>query len=151
MSRSVHPLLLALAALAALAQACGQVPEGKPAANLSSFEKVHGVGPVKEPLVLEPISADLAAQGQRLYQMSCSSCHRLDRRFVGPPLGGITTRRTPEFVLNMILNPQGMLEKHPEARKLLEKYLTPMPPQSVSPAEARAILEYLRTTPPPVE
>ena len=84
-----------------------------------------------------------------MFQLNCGSCHRLDRRFVGPPLGAVTARRSPEFVLNMILDPQAMLRKHPEARKLLEQYLTPMTPPSVNREEARAILEYLRTTPPP--
>ncbi len=136
-----------LGATAALS--CGQVPGSRVEANLTPFELAHGVGPVKERVQLGPLDEQLAAKGQKLYQFNCASCHRLDRRFVGPPLGAVTTRRSPEFVLNMILAPQAMLQKHPEARKLLEQYLTPMSPANVSPDEARAILEYLRGTSPP--
>ncbi|HLA78513.1 MAG TPA: cytochrome c [Vicinamibacteria bacterium] len=130
---------------------CGKVPSKGVGSDLTPFELAHGVGPIKEPLNLDPIDEQLAAAGQKLYQMNCGSCHRLDRRFVGPPLGAVTARRSPEFVLNMILAPQAMLQKHPEARKLLEQYLTPMTPANVSREEARAVLEYLRTTPPPVQ
>ena len=141
--------LLGLALVAASAAACGTAPEADLGADLTPFERAHGVGPVKELLKLDPVDDQLAAKGQKLFQMNCGSCHRLDRRFVGPPLGAITARRSPEFVLNMILDPQAMLKKHPEARKLLAQYLTPMTPPNVNREEARAILEYLRTTPPP--
>lgn len=143
----VAALLLGTAAVLA----CGKVPGKGVGADLTPFELAHGVGPIKELLNLDPIDEQLAARGQKLYQMNCGSCHRLDRRFVGPPLGAVTARRSPEFVLNMILAPQAMLQKHPEARKLLEQYLTPMTPANVSREEARAVLEYLRTTPPPAQ
>ena len=145
------PLLAAVFLVVASVGACGKAPETEVGADLTPFEQTHGVGPIKEPLNLDPIDDQMAARGQKLFQLNCGSCHRLDRRFVGPPLGAVTARRSPEFVLNMILDPQAMLRKHPEARKLLEQYLTPMTPPSVNREEARAILEYLRTTPPPAQ
>lgn len=147
----MKPQVAALFLLVTSVGACGKVPEAKVGADLTPFELAHGVGPIKEPLNLDPIDEQLATRGQKLYQLNCASCHRLDRRFVGPPLGAITARRSPEFVLNMILDPQAMLQKHPEARKLLEQYLTPMTPPNVNREEARAVLEYLRTTPPPAQ
>jgi hypothetical protein len=47
--------------------------------------------------------------------------------------------------MNMILNPAEMVEKHPEARKLLAEFMTPMPDQNLTQDDARAVLEYLRS------
>ncbi len=102
-----------------------------------------GFGPVRE-ISLGAIDADLVAEGEELFTVKCTACHRLDSRYVAPPLGDVTTRRSPEFIMNMILNPEGMVQQHPEVRALLTEYLTPMPNQQLTEDEARAILEYLR-------
>jgi hypothetical protein len=47
--------------------------------------------------------------------------------------------------MNMMLNPQGMVEKHPETKKLLAEFYVAMPNQNLSPDEARQVLEYLRS------
>lgn len=115
-----------------------------PFANLTAFERDHGVGPIKEAVKLEPISIALAKTGEKTFENKCYACHRIDTKLVGPALGDILSRRKPEFVLNMMLNPQGMIDRHPEARKLFAQYLIPMANQNLSQAEALAILEYLR-------
>jgi hypothetical protein len=46
--------------------------------------------------------------------------------------------------MNMILNPQEMVQKDPTAQALLEEFLVPMTFQNVTPEETRAILEYFR-------
>jgi cytochrome c len=76
--------------------------------------------------------------------MKCSACHQLDDRYVGPPLRDIVEQRSPEYVMNMMLNPAEMLQRHPTARQLLAEYYTPMPSQDLSADDARALLEYLR-------
>jgi cytochrome c len=58
---------------------------------------------------------------------------------------GVTDRRTPEWIMNMILNPEVMVAENPIAKKLLAEYLSPMANQSLTESEARAILEYFRT------
>ena len=45
----------------------------------------------------------------------------------------------------MILNPEEMVAKNPEAKKLLAEYLAPMANQNLTEKEARLILEYFRT------
>ena len=52
---------------------------------------------------------------------------------------------TPEFVMNMILNPQEMVERHPVAKQMLAERMTFMANQNLTLDEARAVLEYLRT------
>ena len=115
------------------------------ATGLSQWELEHGIGPITESLELdEEIDEDLAAQGDDLYATLCESCHRMEARFVGPPLGKILEARTPEFVMNFMLNPQEMIREHPIGQELLAEYMVEMPYQNVSEEEARAILEYLR-------
>lgn len=103
-----------------------------------------GVGPITS-ITLGEIDPALAEQGKVLFTAKCSACHKIDKRFVGPALKGAIDRRTPEWIMNMILNPDKMVVENEEAKKLLAEYLSPMANQSLKEEEARAILEYLRT------
>ena len=76
--------------------------------------------------------------------MKCAACHKLsDTRLVGPGFKGVTDRRKPEWIMNMITNVEIMLDEDPEAQKLLEECLTRMPNQNVSVGDARDILEFM--------
>jgi len=103
-----------------------------------------GIGPIKE-LELGEIDSDLAKMGEEQFIIKCSACHKMNKRFVGPPLAGVTERRSPEWIMNMILNPDQMVKENPAAKQLLMEYLSPMANQSLTENEARAILEYFRT------
>ena len=141
--------LLALAGVLLLA-ACGSAPETPaetPADGLSPDELEHGLGPIRT-VDLGPVDAALAAQGQQSFETKCAACHKLDARYVGPPLGDVLVRRSPAFVMNMMLNPDEMVKRHPEGQAMLAQYLTPMPNQNLTHDEARAILEYLRQAAP---
>ena len=117
--------------------------------GLSDFELKHGIGPVTEEVKVGPVDAALVHEGQEVFQEKCSACHKADERYVGPALGGVAERRSPAFIMNMALNPEGMYTKHPEVRKLLAEYMTQMPNQQLTRDDARAVLEYLRTLPAP--
>jgi len=112
--------------------------------GLSADELEKGIGPIKS-VVLTDIVASLAEQGEQVFVLKCSACHKMDTRYVGPPLGGVTDLRAPEYVMNMMLNPDQMVKEHPEAKKMLATYMTPMPNQNLTEEDARAVLEYLRT------
>ena len=114
------------------------------AGGLSAAQLEHGIGPVTA-FEVGPIDPAMAATGEELFRLKCTACHKLDERYIGPPLGDVTTKRSPAFVMNMIMNPEEMTQKHPEARALLAEYVAPMANQSLTQEEARAILEYLRT------
>lgn len=117
--------------------------------GLTAFQEEHGIGPMKAPVdVPGPVDKALAASGAKLFEQKCSACHKMDERYVGPPLGNVTKRRTPTFVMNMILNPQEMVQKHPTSKKLLAEFLVPMPNLNLSTGEARQVLEYLRSQQP---
>jgi cytochrome c len=113
--------------------------------GLTAFQLEHGIGPITEEVVLGEPDEELAEQGEEVFQFNCEACHRMEQRFVGPPLGDVLDRRSPAFVLNMILNPEQMAREHPEGQKLLAEYPLIMPFQNISEDEARAIMEYLRT------
>ncbi len=57
---------------------------------------------------------------------------------------GVTEKRKPEWIMNMILNPDGMLKDDEEAKKLLAEFAAPMANQNLTEEQARAILEYFR-------
>ena len=104
-----------------------------------------GIGPVKEVTLKTPLEADRIPRGLAIYEMKCQACHKLDdQRVVGPGWKGITQRREPEWIMNMITNVDVMLDKDPEAQKLLELCLMRMPNQNVSIGDARDILEFMR-------
>lgn len=103
-----------------------------------------GVGPITN-IELGDIDDAMAAEGEEIFKANCTACHKISKRSVGPALGDVTTRRSPEWIMNMILNPEEMVANDPEAKALLAEYLSPMANQSLTEAEARSILEYLRT------
>ncbi len=113
-------------------------------AEVSNLDN-KGVGPVKSVEIGADIDAALATQGAELFKNMCSACHKMDKKFIGPELAGVTERRTPEWIMNMILNPEKMIKEDPIAKKLLiESNMAVMANQGLTQEEARAILEYFR-------
>ncbi|MDX1642497.1 MAG: cytochrome c, partial [Balneolaceae bacterium] len=104
--------------------------------GLSEFELEHGIGPVNEVVELGELDSDLAAEGKEVFEAKCTACHRPNERYIGPPVDGMLDRRSPTYVMNMIMNPDEMTKKHPEAKKMLQEYLSPMPYQNVTVEEA---------------
>ncbi|MEN1783921.1 MAG: cytochrome c [Bacteroidota bacterium] len=105
-----------------------------------------GIGPIKEVALSADIDTELAAAGEAKYNAICVACHMVEQRMIGPAMKGVLERRSPEWVMNMILNPDGMLKEDPIAKALLKEYNNAiMLNQNLSQEEARSILEYLRT------
>lgn len=93
-----------------------------------------------------PLNATWVANGKSIYDVKCQSCHKLtEDRVVGPGWKGITQKREPAWIMNMITNVDIMLEQDPEAQKLLEQCLVRMPNQNISKDESRHILEFMRS------
>jgi len=103
-----------------------------------------GIGPIKS-VTLGPIDDAMVAKGKEAYELKCTACHKVEKRFIGPSPQGILTRRTPEWIMNMILNPDEMVKDNAQARALLAEYMAPMANQNLTEEEARAVLEYFRT------
>jgi len=100
--------------------------------------------PIQQALNIGPVDAALAAVGEADFTTLCTTCHKMDERYVGPALREVVTRRTPEWIMNMILAPDKMIVSDPDARALFVEYSIPMTNQNLTEDKARAILEYLR-------
>ncbi|RPA69475.1 cytochrome c [Cyclobacteriaceae bacterium YHN15] len=104
-----------------------------------------GVGEIKQVDLGNGIDEAMANKGKAIMDMKCTACHQYnDKRIVGPGFEGVTNRRRPEWIMNMITNVDVMLDEDPVAQALLEECLTRMPNQNISIGDSRDILEYLR-------
>lgn len=116
-------------------------------ANPESYDPKRGEGKwTAELLALtETLDAAKAEAGEKASNVKCASCHKFtDERLVGPGWKDVTKRRTPEWLMNFITNPDPMLDKDPEAQAMLELCLVRMPNQNLTDDEARGILEFMR-------
>jgi len=124
-------------------EGASEAKKENPVAEVSDPSK--GIGQIKNVNLHTPLELDRVERGKAIYEMKCSACHKLtDQRVVGPGWLNVTKNRKPEWIMNMIINVEVMLDKDPEAQKLLELCLTRMPNQNVSVGDARDILEFMR-------
>ena len=106
--------------------------------------KDKGIGPITHVDISNEIDNNMTERGKEIFKSMCSACHKIDQRVIGPALGGITKRRTPEWIMNMIMNPDQMVKENAQARKLLAEYISPMANQNLTEEETRFVLEYFR-------
>ncbi|MFL1011061.1 c-type cytochrome [Flavisericum labens] len=105
-----------------------------------------GIGPITSLSLNSEIDQQLVSHGADVFKKMCTACHRPDKKFIGPSPIGVLERRSPEWVMNMILNPEEMVQKDPLAKALLIEFNgSPMANQNLSEEDARAVLEYFRT------
>lgn len=104
-----------------------------------------GVGKFTNVEVDANINTAMVTKGKAVFETKCTPCHKTnDEKLVGPGLKNITNLRTPEWIMNMITNPEEMTKKDPVAKALFEKHLVQMTFQNVSDDETRQIYEFLR-------
>ena len=119
-------------------------PGAEPVASADPMDN-KGIGPVTE-VELGEIDMAMIEEGKEIYKTMCSACHKAEEKFIGPAPKGVLKRRSPEWIMNMILNPEEMVFKDPIAKKLLAEYnYAPMANQNLTEDQARKILEYFRT------
>ncbi len=144
--------IIFLLTLIGLVFACGNEPskqEGTKAKPKSMIpdepvDDGKGIGETKNVTLNTPLIAPMVEKGKAIYEMKCAACHKLtDKRVVGPGWAGLTSKRKPEWIMNMILNVEVMLAEDPTAQKLLEECLTRMPNQNLTVDDSRAILEFM--------
>lgn len=115
--------------------------------NSAAGKEVHGNEIKPGDITLTtPLNQEWVVAGKGIYDVKCQSCHKLtDERLVGPGWKGVTKRREPNWIMNMITNVDMMLEKDAEAQKLLEQCLVRMPNQNLDKQQARNVLEFMRS------
>ncbi len=147
--------VLAVAIIAAVITSCGgegkkedkvsaPVEEQKTVVEETDPLKDKGVGSITN-ITLDEIDQAKADEGKAIFTAKCTACHKISKRLIGPALVGVTTRRSPEWIMNMILNPEKMVAENAIAKALLAEYVAPMANQNLTEAEARLVLEYFRT------
>lgn len=132
--------------------ACGQKTEQtgdnaeapqKPA--VAEYDPQRGEGKFTNVEISERLDAQMAASGKQIFDLKCSSCHKLtDEKLVGPGWQGVSTKHKPEWIMNFITNPDAMIDKDPQLQAQLELCLVRMPNQNLSDDDARHILEFMR-------
>ena len=114
-------------------------------ADLGDPMSMKGIGPVSS-IELGELDQAMADEGKEIFEANCTACHKIDKKFVGPMIKGVMERRSPEWVMNMILNPEEMIQKDPLAKQvMIESNMAIMANQSLTEDQARKILEYFRT------
>lgn len=153
--------ILSIAAVIVIINACNSNPskedfstdEGSTEASSTSttengnpsYDPNRGEGKFTKVELGATLDEAMATSGEKVSGVKCSSCHKLtDEKLVGPGWKGVTTRRTPEWIMNFITNTDVMLNKDPAAQAQLEICLVRMPNQSLSDDEARQLLEFMR-------
>ncbi|MGV6845770.1 MAG: c-type cytochrome, partial [Lutibacter sp.] len=76
-----------------------------------------GVGPITEKVTLGEIDPALAEKGHQIFKAKCTACHKIGKRYIGPALKGVTQRQSPEWIMNMILNPEKMIVENETAKE----------------------------------
>lgn len=110
-----------------------------------SYDPHRGEGKFTTVEVGDKLDVAMADAGVKVYDVKCSSCHKLtNEKLVGPGWAGVTTRRKPEWIMNFITNTDAMIDKDPAAQAQLEICLVRMPNQNLSDDEARHLLEFMR-------
>ena len=105
-----------------------------------------GVGPITSLTLPAEIDEAMAKKGEEIYNQMCLACHRVGKKFIGPAPNNILERRSPEWVMNMILNPEEMVKQDPLAKDLLQEFNgAPMANQGLTEEQARSVLEFFRT------
>ncbi len=151
-TKSKFHFILPVAACAFLAIGCSSKEEAEktaeasptPSELLEGKPEIHGVE-IKAIEMTTPLNQDWIADGKATYEMKCLACHKLtEDKVVGPGWLGVTKRREPIWIMNMVTNVDMMLEKDPEAQKMLEQCLVRMPNLSLSQDQTRHVLEFMR-------
>ena len=110
-----------------------------------SYDANRGEGKFTKVDVSPTLDAAKADEGNKVYTVKCSACHKLtDEKLVGPGWKGVTSRHSAEWIMNFATNTDEMLNKDPKAQAMLELCLVRMPNQNLSDDDARNVYEFMR-------
>lgn len=115
------------------------------APDVSTYDPNRGEGKHSSVDLGDKLDVAMAAEGEKIQSVKCSSCHKLtEEKLVGPGWKGVTSRHKPEWIMNFITNPDPMIDKDPKVQAQLEICLVRMPNQSLTDKDARNLLEFMR-------
>ncbi len=110
-----------------------------------SYDPNRGEGKFTKVEIGATLDNAMAANGEKIFGVKCSSCHKLTaEKLVGPGWTGVTSRHAAEWIMNFVTNTDEMLNKDPKAQAQLEICLVRMPNQNLADEDARALYEFMR-------
>ena len=119
--------------------------DSKASTGNPSYDPKRGEGKFTKVDIAANLNEPMAANGEKIFGVKCSSCHKLtDEKLVGPGWKGVTKRYTAEWIMNFVTNTDAMLNKDPKAQAQLEICLVRMPNQNLADEDARALYEFQR-------
>lgn len=135
---------LALAALVACGGGASEEGGEAPADDAEATEDAPAGIPIEAPT--GPVDEALAERGEDLFaQKGCVGCHTIGKgRLTGPDFTQVESWRDFDWFYHMVTSPDSMTRDDPQAKRLLQEYMTPMPDLNVQPDEVRALYEYIR-------
>jgi mono/diheme cytochrome c family protein len=125
--------------------ASANTKSGTSSGSNPDYDPERGSGKFTKVEVSTALEVTKAAEGEKVYSVKCSSCHKLtEEKLVGPGWKGVTGRHTVEWIMNFATNTDEMLNKDPKAQAQLEICLVRMPNQNLSDDDARNLYEFMR-------
>lgn len=113
--------------------------------------QAHNTSTDGEPILIRKVNLSnppnlmMAQKGQKVHEEKCVSCHTLDTKKTQlKSLAGITRRRNPEWIMNMITGVNTTLETNAVAMQKLEGCPSRQPATRLNIEQARDYLEMLR-------
>lgn len=112
---------------------------GNPITEVSAAEVLAPSGGASEQVLL----------GEKVFKANCAACHTIgDNKLVGPGLKGVSDRRKEEWIIKWVTNSTEFIASgDPDAKAIFEQFKIPMPAQTISVDEIKAILAYIKTPP----
>lgn len=93
-----------------------------------------------------PLSAQNPEEGKKLFQQNCASCHKINKKLIGPKLSGINDKKSEDWLIRWIQNSQALIESGDEyANQIYEKFnKLVMPPAPLNEKEVKSVLAYIK-------
>lgn len=90
-----------------------------------------------------------AQDGEAIFKQNCAACHSIGNgKLVGPDLQGVNTKRTEEWIINFVKGAADFSATDADAKAMVAEYGYPMPNQSVSDGDIKAIISYIAANSP---
>ncbi|MCH7399723.1 c-type cytochrome [Belliella sp. DSM 107340] len=91
-------------------------------------------------------SEEAIAAGKSVFNANCKSCHKLDQKYTGPALRGVTDRRSIEWAKSFIKNSQAVIASgDPQANAIYKEFGNLAMPahEFLSDTELESLLSYI--------
>jgi cbb3-type cytochrome oxidase cytochrome c subunit len=121
----------------------------------SCGSKHHEPAPPPQRGAARSVDPALAERGRRIFvNRGCNACHTIgrteQRTAEGPDLAGVTDRRTNEWLVAWLKDPNAMFGSDPIADAMLEQYrFVKMPNMKLHESEISALIAYMAQHPAP--